>query len=102
MKRTKIICTMGPNADKPGMVKSWIEAGMDVARFNFSHGSHQEHKGRMDSLKKLRKEMKIPVAILLDTKGPEIRTGVLENGQKVTLKVEIADRTGSANWFERR
>ena len=86
MKRTKIICTMGPNADKPGMVKSWIEAGMDVARFNFSHGSHQEHKGRMDSLKKLRKEMKIPVAILLDTKGPEIRTGVLENGQKVTLK----------------
>ena len=86
MKRTKIICTMGPNADKPGMVKSWIEAGMDVARFNFSHGSHQEHKGRMDSLKKLRKEMKIPVAILLDTKGPEIQTGVLENGQKVTLK----------------
>lgn len=86
MKRTKIICTMGPNADKPGMVKKWIQAGMDVARFNFSHGNHEEHKGRMDSLKKLRKEMKIPIAILLDTKGPEIRTGVLENGQKITLK----------------
>mgnify|MGYP001622901081 FL=1 len=86
MKRTKIICTMGPNADKPGMMKSWIEAGMDVARLNFSHGSHEEHKGRMDALKKLRKEMKIPVAILLDTKGPEIRTGVLENGRRITLK----------------
>ena len=86
MKRTKIVCTMGPNADKPGMMKSWIEAGMDVARFNFSHGSHEEHKGRMKALKKLRKEMKVPIAILLDTKGPEIRTGVLENGQKVTLE----------------
>ncbi len=86
MKRTKIVCTMGPNADKPGMMKSWIEAGMDVARFNFSHGSHEEHKGRMKALKKLRKEMKVPIAILLDTKGPEIRTGVLENGQKVMLE----------------
>ncbi|HIV24768.1 MAG TPA: pyruvate kinase [Candidatus Scatomonas pullistercoris] len=86
MKRTKIVCTMGPNADKPGMMKSWIEAGMDVARFNFSHGSHEEHKARMKALKKLRKEMKIPIAILLDTKGPEIRTGVLENGQKITLQ----------------
>ena len=64
----------------------WIEAGMDVARFNFSHGSHEEHKGRMKALKKLRKEMKVPIAILLDTKGPEIRTGVLENGQKVMLE----------------
>ena len=85
MKRTKIVCTMGPNAEKPGMMRSWIEAGMDVARFNFSHGDHAEHKGRMDLLKKLREEMKIPVAMLLDTKGPEIRTGVLENGQKITL-----------------
>ncbi len=83
MKRTKIVCTMGPNADKPGMMKSWIEAGMDVARFNFSHGSHEEHKGRMKALKKLRKEMKVPIAILLDTKGtgdPHRRPGKRAEG----------------------
>lgn len=85
MKRTKIICTMGPNLDDESRMRSLIENGMDIARFNFSHGDHAEHKGRMDSLKKLRKEMKIPVAILLDTKGPEIRTGVLEGGRKITL-----------------
>ena len=85
MRRTKIICTMGPNADKPGIMRALIENGMDVARFNFSHGTHAEQKERMDRLKALRKELKKPVAILLDTKGPEIRTGVLEGGQKVTL-----------------
>lgn len=86
MRRTKIVCTMGPNMEKPGLMRSLIEAGMDVARFNFSHGDHEEHKKRMDMLKALRKELKEPVAILLDTKGPEIRTGVLENGGKAVLK----------------
>ena len=86
MKRTKIVCTMGPNSDKPGMLESLVDAGMDVARFNFSHGDHAEHKERMDRLKAIRREKKIPVAILLDTKGPEIRTGKLEGGQKVILK----------------
>ncbi len=76
---------MGPNADKPGMLEALFDAGMDVARLNFSHGSHEEHKGRMDRLKQVREEKKIPVAILLDTKGPEIRTGVLENGRKIQL-----------------
>lgn len=85
MKRTKIVCTMGPNTDKPGLLEELFDAGMDVARFNFSHGSHEEHKGRMDNLKRIRAEKKIPVAILLDTKGPEIRTGVLEDGQKIHL-----------------
>ena len=78
MKRTKIICTMGPNSDKPGLLEGLVDAGMDVARFNFSHGDHAEHKLRMDRLKAIREEKKIPVAILLDTKGPEIRTGLLE------------------------
>ena len=86
MKRTKIVCTMGPNSDQPGILAGLIDAGMDVARFNFSHGDHEEHKDRMDRLKAVRKEKKIPVAILLDTKGPEIRTGLLENGKKVSLK----------------
>lgn len=86
MKRTKIVCTMGPNLDNQEVMSSLIKTGMDIARFNFSHGDHAEHKGRMDMLKKLRKEQKVPVAILLDTKGPEIRTGVLEDGRKVQLK----------------
>ena len=58
----------------------------DVARFNFSHGDHEEQKIRMDLLKKVRKELKLPIAILLDTKGPEIRTGLLKDGKKVSLE----------------
>ena len=86
MKRTKIICTMGPNTDNEDLMRKLMKAGMDIARFNFSHGDHEEQKARMDLLKKVRKEQKLPIAILLDTKGPEIRTGLLENGQKVMLQ----------------
>ena len=86
MKKTKIICTMGPNSDDPEIMRALIENGMDVARFNFSHGSYEEQKTRMDLLKQMRAELKKPVAILLDTKGPEIRTGTLEGGKKVTLE----------------
>jgi pyruvate kinase len=85
MKKTKIICTMGPNADNRETLKALIENGMDIARFNFSHGDHEEQKARFDMLKELRAETKKPIAILLDTKGPEIRTGLLKNGGKVTL-----------------
>ena len=76
---------MGPNTNSRDLMKKLIETGMDVARFNFSHGDHDEQKMRMDMLKELRKELKTPVAILLDTKGPEIRTGVLKDGKKVNL-----------------
>ena len=86
MKKTKRICTMGPNSDNPEILRALIENGMDVARFNFSHGSYEEQKARMDLLKQMRAELKKPIAILLDTKGPEIRTGTLEGGRKVTLK----------------
>lgn len=86
MKRTKIICTMGPNTDDENMMKKLAKAGMDIARFNFSHGDHKEQRERMNLLKKVRKELKLPIAILLDTKGPEIRTGLLEGGQKVYLE----------------
>lgn len=86
MKKTKIVCTMGPNSDQEEMLRALIEAGMNVARFNFSHGDHPEQKKRMDMLKKLRKEMKTPIAMLLDTKGPEIRTGLLEDGKKIQLE----------------
>lgn len=85
MKKTKIICTMGPNTEKEEVLRELIVQGMDVARFNFSHGTHEEHAAKLALLKKVREEMKVPVAAMLDTKGPEIRTGRLENGQPVEL-----------------
>jgi pyruvate kinase len=86
MKKTKIICTMGPNTNDRELMKSLALHGMDVARFNFSHGDYEEQKARLDMLKGVREELDLPIAALLDTKGPEIRTGVLEDGKKVTLK----------------
>lgn len=85
MKKTKIICTMGPNSDDRELVKALALSGMDIARFNFSHGDYEEQKARLDLLKSVREELDIPVAALLDTKGPEIRTGLLQGGKKVTL-----------------
>lgn len=86
MKKTKIICTMGPNTNDRELMKKLVENGMDIARFNFSHGDHEEQKARMDMLKAIREEVGRPVAILLDTKGPEIRTGLLKDGKKVNLE----------------
>lgn len=86
MKKTKIICTMGPNTNDESLMRKLVQNGMDIARFNFSHGDHEEQKGRMDMLKKIREEENKPIAILLDTKGPEIRTGVLKDGKKVQLE----------------
>lgn len=85
MKKTKIICTMGPNTNDRALMMNLVENGMDIARFNFSHGDHAEQKERMDMLKSIREELGKPVAILLDTKGPEIRTGLLKDGKKVML-----------------
>lgn len=85
-KRTKIICTLGPAVDSESALKNLLQAGMDVARCNFSHGSHAEHKARMDRLKKVRRELDSPCAIMLDTKGPSIRTGKLEGGKPVLLR----------------
>lgn len=86
MKKTKIICTMGPNTNDRELMKKLVENGMDIARFNFSHGDHAEQKERMDMLKSIREEVGKPIAILLDTKGPEIRTGLLKGGKKVVLE----------------
>ena len=86
MKKTKIICTMGPNTGHKNIMRELAKNGMDVARFNFSHGDHEEHLGRLEVLREVRKELDIPVAALLDTKGPEIRTGLLKDGKKVALK----------------
>ena len=86
MKKTKVVCTMGTNTNDRELLKKLIENGMDVARFNFSHGDHEEQKSRMDLLKELRQELNTNTAILLDTKGPEIRTGVLKGGKRIMLK----------------
>ena len=85
MKKTKIICTMGPNEDNREIMVELAKNGMDIARFNFSHGSHEEQKTRLDQLKSVRDELGLPIAALLDTKGPEIRTGMLKDEKKVTL-----------------
>ena len=84
-KKTKIICTMGPATDDDEVLKDLMRSGMDIARLNFSHGDHEEQLGRIKRIKKFREELNLPIAILLDTKGPEIRTGLLETDDDVEL-----------------
>ena len=79
MRKTKIICTIGPASSSPETLKQLALAGMDVARLNRSHGTQEEHASIIDSLKELRKETGLPIAILLDLKGPDIRTGTFGN-----------------------
>lgn len=85
MRKTKIVCTLGPSTDREGIMRELAIAGMDVARFNFSHADHQEHFGRLIKLRAIREELGVPIAALLDTKGPEIRIGKFKDGKKVTL-----------------
>ncbi|MDI6600518.1 MAG: pyruvate kinase [Thermoanaerobacteraceae bacterium] len=80
MRKTKIVCTMGPASENPEILKEIITAGMNVARFNFSHGDHEEHKGRMDRVKQISSELGANVALMLDTRGPEIRLGKFKDG----------------------
>ena len=87
MRKTKIICTMGPATDNEEVLRTLIENGMNVARLNFSHGTHEEQGKRMETIKRLRKELNKPVAIMLDTKGPEIRVRDFEGG-KVMLEAD--------------
>ncbi len=103
MRRTKIICTLGPAVDDPEMIRTLIRSGMDAARFNFSHGSHPEHLERLNMLKSVRDSMGRPVATILDTKGPEIRIKsfgeksiTLEAGDTFTLTTE--DVVGNQGW----
>lgn len=88
MRKTKIVCTLGPATEDPALVRNMILSGMDVARLNFSHNTHEDHKKRIELIKTLRNELNRPVAILLDTKGPEIR---LRNFQNGTVTVRSGD-----------
>ena len=85
MKKTKIVCTIGPSSNNEEMLRKMIAAGMNVARFNFSHGSHETQKANLDLVKKVREEMGAAVATMMDTKGPEIRFRDFENG-KISLE----------------
>jgi pyruvate kinase len=81
MRKTKIVCTIGPSSSDEETFKELVLNGLNVARLNFSHGTHQEHKGKIDTIKKVREELKASIAIMLDTKGPEIRIKDFETGQ---------------------
>ena len=94
MRKTKIVCTMGPSTDKPGILRQLMENGMNVARFNFSHGDYEEHKGRFDKVRALSKELDLPIACMLDTKGPEIRLRTFQNGS-VTLNTMLSTRNST-------
>ena len=103
MRKTKIICTIGPASEKEETLESMMRAGMNVARINFSHGTHPEHREKMDRIKRVREKLGLPVAIMLDTKGPEYRIRTFKNekvflreGQRFTLHVDEieGDETG--------
>ena len=104
-KKTKIVCTMGPATESDEVVRQLILEGMNVARFNFSHGSHEYHRGNIARVRRISRELNIPVAIMLDTKGPEIRTGELVGHEPVELvtgnEVVVTTRVvqGSAECF---
>ena len=85
MRKTKIVCTIGPACESREMIEGLCRAGMNVARLNFSHGVHAEHQRRIDTIKEVRQALGLPIALLLDTKGPEYRIRTFENG-KITLK----------------
>lgn len=86
MRKTKIVCTVGPSTDKDGILKELMLAGMDVARFNFSHGDYEIHERRFKEIVKLREELKLPIATMLDTKGPEIRVRDFKDNKPVEVK----------------
>lgn len=97
-RKTKIVCTLGPATDGEGILRSMLESGMNVARFNFSHGDYEGHKMRLDALKALRKELDLPVAAMLDTKGPEVRlksfttgSAQLKTGTIFTLHTDLVE-----------
>ncbi|HHT66537.1 MAG TPA: pyruvate kinase, partial [Clostridiales bacterium] len=86
MRKTKIICTLGPAVDNPEILERLMRKGMDAARMNFSHGDHDEHKKRLENFKKVRDKLGLPIPMLLDTKGPEIRIGRFESGEATLVE----------------
>ena len=92
MRKTKIVCTIGPASSDPEVFTKMCKAGLNVARLNFSHGTHSEQLEKLNMVKKVREELDLPIAIMLDTKGPEYRIKTFENG-KIT-RAEAEERLG--------
>ena len=86
MRKTKIVCTLGPSTDNEEILKELMLEGMNVARINFSHGNYQDQADRINMFKKVRDELKMPIPLLLDTQGPEIRIGKFKGDRKVLLE----------------
>ena len=104
MLKTKIVCTLGPASNSTEMIEKMVKAGMNVARLNFSHGTHEEHAEVIERIKEVRERLAVPLAILLDTKGPEIRLGkfeggsaMLETGAYFTLTTGDPDEPGDSS-----
>jgi pyruvate kinase len=104
MLKTKIVCTLGPASNSPEMIEKMIRAGMNVARLNFSHGTHEEHAAVIDRIRKAREKLGVPLAVMLDTKGPEIRLGQfkdgsaeLTDGSVFTLRTTDPEKEGDAS-----
>ena len=87
MRKTKIVCTLGPACESPEIMRQMLLSGMNVARMNFSHGSHEEHGGRIKTFRAVRRELGLPAALMLDTKGPELHTGLFQE-QKILLEAD--------------
>jgi pyruvate kinase len=85
MRKTKIICTIGPACDSEETLEQMCLAGMNVARLNFSHGTHEEQQARFDRIRRVREKLHLPIAVMLDTKGPEYRIRTFANG-RVTVQ----------------
>lgn len=83
MRKTKIVCTIGPACDSEELLTEMCKAGMNVARLNFSHGTHPEHLERINRIKRVREKLGLPIAIMLDTKGPEYRIKTFKDGSVV-------------------
>ena len=89
MRKTKIICTIGPACENEEVLSQMCQSGMDVARLNFSHGTHADHQKKIDLVKKVREKLNLPIAIMLDTKGPEYRIKTFENKSVVLLRINF-------------
>lgn len=101
MRRTKIVCTLGPASSSPEVLEAMLKNGMNVARLNFSHGTHETHKKMIEQFRAVRDKLRIPAAVLLDTKGPEIRLGEIEGGEAslqtgASFKLFVEPRLGNS------
>ena len=92
MKRTKIVCTIGPASETPEVLEELIKSGMNVMRLNFSHGDHEEHLAKVKTLRAINEKLGTNVAFMLDTKGPEIRTGSFGTDQKIKMDFTKGDK----------